>query len=698
MMEIQKHKKLSCLLAKTSLIISVICLLTLQKNTSSSAISILRVEPSVVELQNQAIYNLRRGKFLEVFKKCEELLKINKKSILAYEMLGVAYAGIGRFDKAQEIVESVKEVATYSSLLYLCKGMILHSQKEYDKAIDECKKSITLDQDNPLALYVIGRIYIDKKDCKKAEEYLMKAIENEPELASAHTGLGINYLLQGNIGESFNNYNKALKIDANEHLARMGLATIFIGLKAYDNAIEQYSLVIKKIPTFIGARQNLATLYLQIGRFEDAIEQSNEILNIDSNIALSYLILARSYSYTNNFDEAIINIKKFISLQGSSFEGNYLLGIFQIAKGGDIKPSKDALEKARKIDAKQGNIVIANALISHIEGNYNKTETYLKDALDLTPKANHPVINIFLTNLYLSQNKHKKSIKSLNKSTGFITGFRPENLDLKTDSDKRQSFSHTSLAIFFHLNRWYDKAISECDAALNIYPKNPITWYIKGKSLIEKKDFSQASSQFQMIVESQPDFISPHYELAKLYLIMDEINKALEEYKEIAELDLKDASVHLSIGNIYSKQGKNDEAITEYKQVITLAPDSPVGYNELAYHYAENETNLDEGLTFALKASQSSPKDASILDTLGWVHLKKGAYEKALENLKSAIELSPNSPTIRYHLGMAYYKSNDLKNALNEFKNSLIISGRFNEASRSQEMIKLIEKQLNQAQ
>ena len=77
-------------------------------------------------------------------------------------------------------------------------------------------------------------------------------------------------------------------------MARMGLATIFIGLKGYENAIEQYNLVIKKLPTFIRARQNLAALYLQIGRFTDAIEQSNEILNIDPNIAPIYLILARS--------------------------------------------------------------------------------------------------------------------------------------------------------------------------------------------------------------------------------------------------------------------------------------------------------------------------------------------------------------------------------------------------------------------
>lgn len=49
---------------------------------------------------------------------------------------------------------------------------------KYDKAIEECEKSITLDRDNPLTLYTIGRIYLGKKDYKKAEEYLKKATES----------------------------------------------------------------------------------------------------------------------------------------------------------------------------------------------------------------------------------------------------------------------------------------------------------------------------------------------------------------------------------------------------------------------------------------------------------------------------------------------------------------------------------------
>ncbi len=679
------------------LIFSIICLIIVQAGTPSSAISILRVKPSVIELQNQAFYNLRRGKFLEVFKNCEELLTINKKSVLAYELLQVSYAGIGDFDRAQQLINSLKDVSSNASLTHLSNGIILLSQKKFDKAIEECQQSIAIDKDNPLALYYIGRTYTDKKEFDKADEYLRKAAESEPELASAYTGLGINYLLQGDAGKSFKNYKIALEIDQDEHMARMGLAAIFIELKSYDNAIEQFKLVINKIPAFITARQSLASLYLQLERFKDAIEQSNEILKINANIASAYLILAKSYSYTDNFDNAVENIKKFIETGSPSFEGNYLLGTFQMANG-DINSAKNALERAEGIDAERGNLMMASALINHVEGDHNMAEVYLKKAQEVTPEIHHPMINIFLTNLYLSQKKYKPSEESLKRSDSFINGFQSKNLDLKPDSDNENSFAYTNLAIFFYLNRWYDKTIKMCDAALALYPKNPVTLYVKSKTLIEKKKFSQALIQLKKIVEIQPDFLSPHHDLATLYLIMGKTDNSIKEYRKLSDLDPENISVRLAIGNIYSRQGEVDKAMNEYKQVIAIAPDSPIGYNELAYHYAESETNLDEGLEYALKAAKLAPKDASILDTLGWVYVKRDNFNQAVEHLKSAVTSRPNSPITRFHLGMAHYKNSDLKSALIEFKNSLKISERFKEAAKAKEMIELIENQLGQTE
>ena len=366
------------------LIFSIICLFIIQESAPSPAVSILRVEPSVFELQNQAFYNLRRGKFIEVFKNCEELLTINKKSLLAYELLQVAYAAIGNYDRAHELIDSLKEASTNLSLTHLSKGIILLSQGKFDEAVEECQASIALDKDNPLALYYLGRIHTDKKEFEKADAYLRKAIESEPELALAYTGLGINYLLQGNAEKSFKNYKKALEIDQDEHMARMGLATILVGLNGYEKAVEQYKLVIEKVPTYTRARQSLAALYLQMGRFNDAIEQSVEILKIDPNTASTYLILARSYSFIDKFDDAVKSISKFIEIESSSFEGNYLLGTFQMASG-NIKSAKASIKKAESIDAGRGNMMIASALINHIEGNHNSAGVYLEKSTGSHP-------------------------------------------------------------------------------------------------------------------------------------------------------------------------------------------------------------------------------------------------------------------------------------------------------------------------
>ncbi len=237
-----------------------------------------------------------------------------------------------------------------------------------------------------------------------------------------------------------------------------------------------------------------------------------------------------------------------------------------------------------------------------------------------------------------------------------------------------------------------------CDAALALHPDNPLTLYVKSKTLINKKAFDQAFEQLKKIVEIQPDFLSPHYDLAKLYLLMGKADNSIEEYKILSDLDPENASVHLSIGNIYSRQGKIDKALDEYKQVIALAPDSPIGYNELAYHYAESGTNLDEGQRHALKAAELAPKDSAILDTLGWVYFKKGNYNKAIKTLKAAVASRQNAPTIRFHLGMAYYKNRNLTKALDEFKYALKISSRFKEASKAKDMMELIESQLSQTQ
>ena len=57
------------------------------------------------------------------------------------------------------------------------------------------------------------------------------------------------------------------------------------------------------------------------------------------------------------------------------------------------------------------------------------------------------------------------------------------------------------------------------------------------------------------------------------------------------------------------------------------------------------------------KASELSPDDASITDSLGWAQFKRGKVDEAITTLQRAAQKDPDQAEIQEHLGDALYKS-----------------------------------------
>ena len=658
---------------------------------------------------------MRKGQYREVIQDSGKLLAKDPKSPV-YGLLSVAYAGLEQFDKASEAMQKAKAAGeSNASLIHISQAMMNRARGQYDAAITESRKAINLDAKNPLAYVTLGMAYFGKKDYEKAIEYLKKAIEVEPEYAHGHTALGANYLVQNKIREAFVEYKQATEIDPKDSRPHIGFGTIYTSMGMYYNAVNEYKTVLSLKPSFLEARVYLSALYLQLGKYDDAITEGEEILKSDSQFAQAYFILGRAYSFKNQFDVAIENLNQLVSLKPDSFEGNYLLGLSLMANVAlsrslsrlrgetptfppknkdDFKSARQKFQKAEQISTKQVDTGIAMAIIDHLEGDFPKALTKLEQAITIGSEATDAVVHFLITNVHLSQKEFVKAEKHIKQANGFIPRFQAENLNLRRYFDETSSLSHAhiNLAALYLFKGWRDKAVEECDLALNDHASNPIALYLKGIALKGKREFDQAIAQFQQVNKLEPQFISSHYELAGLYLATNVVKQAIDEYRKVIELNPEDASVHLALGAIYEKEGKDKEALSEYQEVIALAPDSAIGYNQLAYYYADRERNLDEALTLALKAAELAEKSGDIIDTLGWVYFKRGDYSEALEKLKSAAQLKPNSPSIRYHLGMAYFKSGDSQNALNEFKNALRISQQFPELDDTKAMIRTIKE------
>jgi Tfp pilus assembly protein PilF len=112
-----------------------------------------------------------------------------------------------------------------------------------------------------------------------------------------------------------------------------------------------------------------------------------------------------------------------------------------------------------------------------------------------------------------------------------------------------------------------------------------------------------------------------------------------------------------------------------------------VAENNLAWLYAQKETNLDVAVQLAESAIAGMPTQAEFYDTLGWVYYKKQVPTLAIRSLKRAVDLDTRNPLHQFHLGMAYASEGQDKIARKTLQTALNLSNDFEGAAEARRVI-----------
>jgi tetratricopeptide (TPR) repeat protein len=121
------------------------------------------------------------------------------------------------------------------------------------------------------------------------------------------------------------------------------------------------------------------------------------------------------------------------------------------------------------------------------------------------------------------------------------------------------------------------------------------------------------------------------------------LTRAEVEYPDSVELRYAKASLS-------EEHGQVADALRELKTVAALRPTDPAALNAYGYTLADNRRQLPVARRLIERAHAAAPKNASILDSLGWVLFRQGHSEEALPYLNAAYA-DDHDGDVAAHLG-----------------------------------------------
>ncbi|MCC7204635.1 MAG: tetratricopeptide repeat protein [Phycisphaeraceae bacterium] len=143
----------------------------------------------------------------------------------------------------------------------------------------------------------------------------------------------------------------------------------------------------------------------------------------------------------------------------------------------------------------------------------------------------------------------------------------------------------------------------------------------------------------------------------------------------------------LAIGQI--EAGQNDAAIESLRVLIQNNPTDVESLNNLAFVLSDKLGRAKEGLPYAQQASSLDPRNAEILDTLGWAQYKAGQVNEGKETLLQSARIKPTGYAA-YHLGLILLEQGQSLQAREQFEAARNLA----EQGGDQKLLKLIESQL----
>ncbi len=210
------------------------------------------------------------------------------------------------------------------------KGVALGKAGNYKEAIEAFTKAIEIDPNNATAYRNRGLAYKSLGNNEQAIQDYDKAIELNPQYLDAYISRGIAYCTLSNFEQGRRDFNMAIKLNPKDAGAYNNRGIAYKSLGNYAEAIQDYSKAIELNPKDSGTYYNRGVAYYKIDNYKRAIQDLNKTIEINPKGAGAYKDVYKgiglAYYNLGNYKQAIQNFDKAIESNPND-EYNYLRSV-----------------------------------------------------------------------------------------------------------------------------------------------------------------------------------------------------------------------------------------------------------------------------------------------------------------------------------------------------------------------------------
>jgi serine/threonine-protein kinase len=320
-------------------------------------------------------YYLRGRGYLQEYHRPENLesaitvfnhaLETDPNYALAYAGLGEAY--LHEYDRQREAswvdkaLQSCKKAISLANDLangHICLGMVDNSTGHYEEAVQEMQHAVQLDPTSDDALRGLASAYESLGRANDAERTYLRAIELRPQYWGGYAWLGGFYWRHARYDDAARMYTEMIALAPDSFQGYNNLGVMYLLQGRYKDAIPQFQRSAAISPS-LDAYSNLATALFLQGNFADAAHTYEHALEVGETDALAYIAwgnLAEAYYWTpGQRERAAAAYRKAASLANDRLKVNerdgfatYHLALYE-AMLGQRGPALDHLDKALRL-------------------------------------------------------------------------------------------------------------------------------------------------------------------------------------------------------------------------------------------------------------------------------------------------------------------------------------------------------------